>query len=247
MSAPSAGQRYLTGVTEILNQILSQEWGAIETAGHTVAASIRGGGIVHVFGTGHSHMLAEEMFYRAGGLAAINPILIDSLMLHDGAENATRLERLQGLAETIFPEVPVSEGDTLIVASNSGGNPVCAEMAQLCLDAGASVIAIISRKHAASSAMRRPDCQLADIAHTVIDNHGAVGDASIQIPSLTQRVAPTSTVAGAAIINAIAAEAIAILAADGGEVEVFTSSNVTDGDTHNANLLTRYRSQIRAL
>lgn len=243
----SAGHRYLIGAIRILEEIMTEEWSSISDAADAVASTISSGGLVHVFGTGHSHMLAEEMFYRAGGLAAINPILVDSLMLHDGAENSTRLERLPGLAETIFPDVPVSSGDTLIVASNSGGNAVCAGLARLCAQAGAQVVAIISGRHAANRAGQRPDAQLEHVADVLIDNRGIVGDASVAIEGLDQRVAATSTVAGAAIMNAIVAEAVERLMAADGKVEVFTSSNVEDGDELNAELLARYRNMIKAL
>ena len=95
--APSAGRRYLSGVIGILEQISRDQWPYIRTAAGFVTDTISSGGLVHVFGTGHSHMLAEELFYRAGGLAAANPILVESLMLHAGAENSTQLERRSGI------------------------------------------------------------------------------------------------------------------------------------------------------
>ena len=243
----SAGQRYLSGAVDVLEQIATHEWPAIRTAAESVAGTVARGGLVHVFGTGHSHMLAEEMFYRAGGLAAINPILVESLMLHAGAEESTRLERVAGTAESIFSDVPMKEGDTLIIASNSGGNAVCGEMARLAADAGASIIAIISTRHAETSGPRDDGSRLDLVADILIDNHGAVGDASVSVEGLSRRVAPTSTVAGAAIINAIVAEAVEILTERGDTVEFFSSSNVDGGDAVNAALIARYREVVRAL
>ncbi|MEX1126571.1 MAG: SIS domain-containing protein [Acidimicrobiia bacterium] len=245
--SPSAGQRYLIGVVTILGEIAVDQWPAIRAAAAQVADTVAGGGLVHVFGTGHSHMLAEELFYRAGGLAAVNPILVGSLMLHAGAENSTLLERQEGLAETIFADLPLKRGDTLIVASNSGGNAVCEEMAQLAHDAGARIVAIISRRHAHHSASQGDKSQLLDLADLVIDNHGDVGDASVDIEGLGRRVAPTSTVAGAAILNAIVAESVEILVGRGVAVDVFSSSNVAGGDAANAELVARYRNRVKAL
>jgi len=247
MTEPSAGQRYLKGVVDILEEIAVDEWPSIRDAAGTVADTVAGGGLVHVFGTGHSHMLAEELFYRAGGLAAVNPILIESLMLHAGAENSTSLERRPGVAETIFDDLPLKPGDTLIVASNSGGNAVCEELAQLASTAGAQVVVIVSRRHADHSASERDGSRLADLADVVIDNHGDIGDASVEIEGIERRVGPTSTVAGAAIVNAIVAEAVGILVGRGAPVEVFTSSNLPQGDAANAELVARYRDRVRSL
>jgi len=243
----SAGRRYLEGVGRIVEEIAREEWLSIRAAAETVAGTIASNGIIHVFGTGHSHMLAEEMFYRAGGLAAVNPILIEALMLHAGAENSTRLERELGLAAQIFGEIPLEPGDTFIVASNSGGNAVCEELAQLAGGAGASVIAILSSRHAEHSAGERDGSRLSELADVVIDNRGDIGDASIGLEGSDRRVGPTSTVAGAAIVNAIAAEAVEILMGLGLDVDVFTSSNLPDGDAFNAELVDRYRNRVRAL
>ena len=243
----SAGQRYLTGVIGLLQDLSAEQWTAIRMAAERVAETVAGGGLVHAFGTGHSHMLAEELFYRAGGLAAVNPILVESLMLHGGAENSTRLERQSGLAPSIFAGLQIREGDTLIVASNSGGNAVCDELTQLFRDAGAHIVAILSRRHAHQSSLEGMGPRLIDLADVVIDNHGAVGDASVDIDGLAPRVGPTSTVIGTAIVNAIVSEAVEILIGRENVVEVFSSSNVAGGDAANAGLVARYRKVVRAL
>lgn len=243
----SAGQRYLSGAIDVLEQIATHQWQSIHAGAQSIADTIAGGGLVHVFGTGHSHILAEEMFYRAGGLAAVNPILVESLMLHAGAEESTRLERLVGTAAAIFNDVPMKRGDTLIIASNSGGNAVCGEMARLAVDAGATIVAIISKRHAEVSGPRDDGSRLAVVADILIDNHGAVGDASVTVEGHSRKVAPTSTVAGAAIVNAMVAEAVEILVGRGDSVEFFSSSNVDGGDAVNAALIARYGGVVSAL
>lgn len=212
-----------------------------------VADTVLREGLIHVFGTGHSHIMAEEMFYRAGGLAGINPILVGPLMLHESAIDSTRLERLSGLASEIFAGLAVSPHDTLIVASNSGGNPVSAGLARLCADAGARVVAVVSRRHAAYSQRQSKDESLEEIADVVIDNHGLVGDAGVEIPGLGHKVGPTSTAAGAVIVNAVVAEAVERLVVAGAPVDVFMSANVEGGDEHNQVLLDRYREVVRSL
>jgi uncharacterized phosphosugar-binding protein len=234
----SPGRQYLERAHELVARLETDEWPAIERAAALVADAIEAGGTLHAFGTGHSHMLAEELFYRAGGLVRVRPLLFEGLMLHAGAELSTKLERLQGLAAALFADQAMTAGDVLIAISNSGGNVVTSEFATLAREAGVRVIAVISRAHATSPKARMTDTlRLHDIADVVIDNGGAVGDAAVDIDGMTTPVGPTSTVAGAAALNAVVVEAVGLLAARGVTAEVFTSSNVAGGDVANERLL----------
>lgn len=236
--AGSAGQRYLTAARALVARLGDVEWPNIQAAATLVADALERGGTVHAFGTGHSHMLAEELFYRAGGLVRVRPILFEGLMLHAGAELSTRLERLPGLAEALLDDHPLGPSDVLVVASNSGGNAVVSSLAQLAHRRGVPVIAVISRNHATSDSARSTAYpRLHEVSDIVIDNGGAVGDAAVEIEGLARPVGPTSTVVGAAALNAIVAEAVERLVARGIAPEVFTSSNVEGGDAANARLL----------
>jgi uncharacterized phosphosugar-binding protein len=238
----SAGRRYLGAAERLVARLAGDEWANLDHAAALVADALANGGTVHAFGTGHSHMLAEELFYRAGGLVRVRPILFEGLMLHAGAELSTSLERLPGLAATIADHHPMEPGDVLFVASNSGGNAVVTELASLARGRGVPVIALISRTHAASSAARSAVAApaalgLADVADVVIDNGGETGDAAVSIEGFGTRVGPTSTVVGAAALNAIVVEAVERLVARGIHPDVFVSSNVAGGDAVNARLL----------
>jgi uncharacterized phosphosugar-binding protein len=236
--ARPAGQRYLDAARNLVERLVVTEWPSIDAAATLVADALERGGTVHAFGTGHSHMLAEELFYRAGGLVRVNPILFEGLMLHAGAELSTSLERLPGLAEALLEQHPIIAGDVLVVASNSGGNAVVSTLAQSARQRGAAVIAVVSRTHATSAAARATMYpRLHEVADVVIDNGGAVGDAAIEARGFATRVGPTSTVVGAAALNAVVAEAVERLVARGVHPEVFTSSNVEGGDAVNARLL----------
>jgi uncharacterized phosphosugar-binding protein len=203
-----------------------------------VANALQAGASIHAFGTGHSHILAEELFYRAGGLVRVKPILFEGLMLHESARLSTSLERMPGLASALLEDHPIVPGDVVIVASNSGGNAVSSELAEASRSAGAAVIAITSLRHATSTAVRPSDsAKLHEIADVVIDNGGGVGDAAIDIDGYDRKVAPTSTVVGAAILNAIVAEAVERLVMRGTPPDVYTSSNVEGGDAANARFL----------
>jgi len=235
---PTAGQRYLREVARLVDRLTAEEWPSIDRAADLVADALARDGTIHVFGTGHSHMLAEELFYRAGGLVRVRPILFEGLMLHAGAELSTSLERLPGLGAALLADHPIAGDDILIAASNSGGNAVVRELAQAVREGGTPVIAIVSRQHAASRSARESGTRnLRDIADVVVDNGGAVGDAAIDIPGFDRTVGPTSTAVGAAVINAIVVEAIERLVGRGVQPEVFMSSNVAGGDEANAGLL----------
>ena len=234
----TAGRRYIAEAGRLVARLATDEWPSLDAAADLVADALAGGGDIHAFGTGHSHMLAEELVYRAGGLVRVKPILFEGLMLHAGAELSTALERLPGIAAAILDQHPMRAGDVLVVASNSGGNAVVGELAGLARARGVPVIAILSRAHASSAASRaagRPNLQ--DIADVVIDNGGVIGDAAVAVDGFANRVGPTSTVVGAAALNAIVAEAVARLVARGITPEVFLSSNVDGGDEVNARLL----------
>ena len=223
----TAGQRYLAEASRLLERLAGDEWSSLSAAAALVADSLARGGSIHAFGTGHSHMLAEELFYRAGGLVRVKPILFEGLMLHAGAQLSTSLERLPGIAAALLEQHPIAPGDVLVVASNSGGNAVVREMAGLARARGIPVIAIVSRAHASSGSARAAGAtNLQDVADVVIDNGGAPGDAAVAIDGFAQRVGPTSTVVGAAALNAIVAEAAERLVAQGIEPDVFLSSNV---------------------
>jgi uncharacterized phosphosugar-binding protein len=234
-SMPSPGRHYLEVVQRLVERLSGEEWSNIRAAAELIADALEGGHEIHAFGTGHSHMLAEELFYRAGGLVRVSPILFEGLMLHASAPLSTSLERLPGLAEALLRDHPVAAGDVLIVVSNSGGNAVTSELAQLAGRAGARVIGLTSIRHATSSAARASALpRLHEIADVVLDNGGRAGDAAIDIEGFDRPVAPTSTVVGAAILNAVVAEAVQLLVARGIVPDVYASSNTRGGDAANA-------------
>ena len=244
----SAGHTYLDEVIRLLSEVQADQGPAIDKAAELVADTVVADGLVHVFGTGHSHLLAEELFYRAGGLAQINPILVDVLMLHAGAARSTRIERLPGLGTALADEADLRAGDLVVVISNSGGNATCLEVAAAARSRGISTIALTSLQHATAAEARNPGGQrLHDLVDVVLDNRGRPGDAAVTVDGFDQPVGPTSTVVGAAILQAVAAAAVELLVARGHRPDVFASSNLADGDRVNADLIARYSPRVRAL
>ncbi len=231
---PSAGHAYLATIAELIERLETQEWPQIDAAAAIISDAMAAGGTIHAFGSGHSHMLPEELFYRAGGLVRVRPILFEGLMLHASAPLSTTLERVPGLATAILDDHGVESGDVLLIASNSGSNTVITEMARVARDRGLRTVAITSIGHATSDTARAArEPRLHELVDVVIDNGGIVGDATVDIEGLPVRVAPTSTVVGAAIANTLVAEVVQRLLARGVVPEVFASSNVAGGDAVN--------------
>lgn len=247
MTEPAA-YGYLDRLIDIMVRIRSEDLdGGIERAANAVADSLAAGGLLHVFGTGHSHLLALELFYRAGGLAAVNPILVESLMLHVSASQSTLVERKQHNLDEIVSRHRLEAGDTLLVISNSGANAAPAEVAAYAKQRGLKVIALTSLAHSVSDENRASDSTLMAIADVVLDNHGAPGDAATAVAGLSSAMGPTSTVSGAAIVNALAIRAAELMVARGVAPDVFVSANLRGGDESNAALVEAYADRIGAL
>ncbi len=216
----------------------------IAAAVDAVVAAAEGDNLVYVFGTGHSHILAEEVHYRAGGLACMVPILATATMLHEGAVASSATERLEGLAAPIFERYDIGPKDVLFVVSNSGVNAAPVEAARIGRRIGCTIIAITSVAYSTASAKGRET--LADIADIVLDNGIPPGDAIVDVPGTSIKCGPASTAIGAAIINAILSQAAHRLAANG-DAPIYLSSNMPGSAEQNTKLVERYRSRNRHL
>lgn len=239
---------YRDTIVTILDDILANQSNALDKARDAVADAIGADNLVHVTGSGHSHMLAEEVFYRAGGLAAAQAVLDEDLMLHKGAERSTRLEREPGRAERMFDTYGITSGDVLIVASNSGRNAYPVEMALLAKARNVTCIAVTSLLHATKVVSRHASGQrLFEAADIVLDNGGAYGDGALEVPGLAAKMGPTSSIIGVFLVNTLMAEAAAALTAKGIDVDVYQSANTEGSSAGSADLIARWRGRIRGL
>ena len=239
---------YTENIKNIIGRIVTESSQAIELAADVFAQTLTDGNRIYLFGTGHSHMLAEELFYRAGGLVNIQPVLVEPLMLHVSASESTVAEREEGIAERIFNNYAMSENDTIVIISNSGRNGVIVDMALLCKEKGLNVIALTNLEHTYASVSRhKSGKRLCEIADIVLDNGGCVGDACIEVESVSGKICPTSTVCGAFILNAVVAEAVDICAKNGFVPDHFASSNIDGGDEINNALVEKYKKEIKHL
>ena len=243
----SAINAYFENLSQLLNRTLQTQQEALETAARQIANALREGGMVYTFGTGHGHLLALEIFYRAGGMARLCPILDEKLMLHISAAGSTLEERNEAWVDKLLEKYPIKKGDVLIAMSNSGRNAVPVLLAAEARKRGAYVIALTSMQHTQNVTSRnRLNLRLFETADLVLDNGGVLGDASWQAADGAM-VGPTSTAIGAAMLQAIVCRVKELSLEENFEADYFKSSNVDGGDEWNNRLIAKYKDQIPGL
>lgn len=227
---PSAD--YLKRCYELVATVEAQQT-AIQQAADWFAETILAGRMVHLFGSGHSRILVEEMWPRYGSFPGFNPIVELSLSFHNlvvgpnGQRQAMFLENVSGLADRILRNFDLSTQDCALVASSSGCNVVPIEMAEIFKKRGIKVVAIISRKHSeASRSQHASGKKLQDFADLVLDTGAPVGDAMVKVEGLETPVAPGSTVGGCLLINSVKAEVAARLTKAGKPPKVLTAGAI---------------------
>jgi uncharacterized phosphosugar-binding protein len=225
-------EEYLKKCQGIINKI-SQQKDQIQKAADWFAKSILSGRVVHVFGSGHSRIMVEELWPRYGSFPGFNPIVELSLTYHNnvvganGQRQAMFLENVSGLAERILRNFGLSEIDCALIISSSGTNLVPVEMAELFQRKKIKVVALITKEHSEKSKSKRSDGKkLSDFADLVLDSGAPIGDSMITIDGLKTPVSPGSTVGGSIIINSIKAELAKRLTDAGQPPKVLTAANV---------------------
>jgi len=231
-AALTAGQAYQDGLGAILATAMRAETRNLRDAAQIIAGTFSASGVLYIFGSGHSHMFAEEAFYRAGGATRVCPVLKPRYMLHEGAVQSTRLEREPGHAAEVLSGYELdADRDCMLVVSNSGANALPIDVASTASGQGLPVIAITSRTYA--RAVQRPGPRLHDVVDVVIDNHCPPGDALVRLADDLPPVGPVSTVVGLALLNTLLVESCALQLARGERPEVFLSANMPGAAAHN--------------
>ena len=210
---------------------------AIQQAAEWFTESILAGRMVHLFGSGHSRIMVEEMWPRYGSFAGFNPIVELSLTFHNqivganGQRQAMFLENTPGLAKRILRNYDLSPIDSALVASSSGCNVVPIEIAQEFQQRGVKVVALISQQHSdASDSRHESGKKLHNFADLVLDTGAPVGDAMTMIDGMDTPVSPGSTVGGCMLVNALKAEVAARLAKAGQPPRVLTAGAIVGSE-----------------
>jgi uncharacterized phosphosugar-binding protein len=222
--------QYLARARELLDKVAAQQ-NKITQAADWFAETILAGRMVHVFGSGHSRIMVEEMWPRYGSFPGFNPIVELSLTFHNpvvganGQRQAMHLENVTGLAERILRNFDLLPQDSALVISSSGCNVVPVEMAEEFKRRGIRTVALVTLAHATASLSRHPrGIKLHDVVDLVLDAGAPIGDAMVQIDGLETPVSPGSTVGGCLIVNCLKAEIADRLTRAGQPPKVLTAA-----------------------
>jgi uncharacterized phosphosugar-binding protein len=238
--------QFTSKINDVLQQILQTEMEHIEKAADLVAKAVAQDGLMYTFGTGHSHVTAEDMTYRAGSLIPVDAILERSLTGHEKVAQSEYMERVEGMAKVIFDYYEMTRRDVLLVISNSGRNAAPIEMAMIAQANGVPVIAITSLAHSKGTTSRHSSGKkMYEFADVVIDNHCPKGDCLLHLEGLSQPVGAGSSVATLFILNMILTQAVQNLLGMGIVPPVGMSGNLDGSYEYNKPLIDRYKSRIK--
>ena len=238
-------ENYFSQIREQLSTVEAQESSQMEACAKAIANTLTQDGVIHLFGCGHSHLLSLEVYYRAGGLVPLRPILHEPVMLHEGALRSSELERTNDYASTFLANENIQPEDTVIVISTSGRNPVPIDVALHAKTAGAAVAGLTSVAYSSAQPSRHKDgFRLMDVVDIVLDNHAPPGDALLTHPDIPTPFASSSTAVGTAMLQAAIARAIEITADRGETPPIFASGNADGGDAQNEQWLHKYRDRL---
>ena len=237
----TALDQYLQAMRELQARVVEGQRARLLEVAQRMAETTRRDRRIFLFGTGHSHLIAEEGFYRAGGLANVVPILTEHVMLHHLPSLGSRLERTPGLAELILERYAPQPEEMLFVFSNSGVNQLPVEMALRGRERGLFVVSISSLDYARQAPLSALGMRLDQSVDLALDNGGVPGDACLALEGFPWHVAPSSTVVCALLWNGLVAETARLLLESGTEPPVFVSLNVTGAAQHNQALLEKWR------
>lgn len=230
---------YINDVHHLIDEMAAANEKSLQSVANLIAESLASDGVLHVFGSGHSSLLAQEVFYRAGGLAPVNAVLDVNLTVF-GTSRPTWVERLEGYADSIFASYDVRPGEVMLVISNSGINPVPIDMAIGAKERGLTPVAVGSAKvYADAESRHSAGASLFDVVDHVLDTRVPYGDAIAGIDEI--RTGAVSTLLGSALLNLLTIEIVKIM---GTNAPVFVSQNIPGGDEANAALIERFRGRI---
>ena len=233
-------KNYLTKINSLLDKILKEEKNKILSSAKLISDSYKRGGQLYIFGTGHSRLLGEEAFHRAGGFAAACPIRDDNLTFKKGATKATSLERTPNIAKKALSKYKISNKDILMIVSNSGVNHAPVEAAMIAKQKKIKSIALTSVKYSKKAPLSELNKRLYEIVDVYIDNKIPPGDSIININQFS--VGPASTITGSFILNSILIEVADMLKLEK-IFPFYISSNMPNADRNNNKLENRFRKK----
>ncbi|MEW5356401.1 MULTISPECIES: SIS domain-containing protein [unclassified Streptomyces] len=247
MSDRTPAGQFFDAAIGLLQRVRDEEADAITAAGALLADTVADGGRLFAFGAGHSSLAAQDVVYRAGGLALMNLLAVPGAVGVDvmPATLGSALERVDGLAAAVLDSSPIRSGDALVIVSLSGRNALPVEMALNARALGIKVVGVTSVAYAAQTTSRHVSgTYLKDHCDIVLDSKIAVGDAELTLDTVPAPFAPASTVVTSALMQAVMATAAGALADRGIEPPLLRSGNVDGGHDWNARVFDQYADRI---
>lgn len=246
-------EAYHGSVSALLKKIVDNEQERMRKASTILAEAIQKDRLIYVLGTGgHSSMAAEEMFWRAGGLVPIYPILDPGLSVMHGALRSNLIERTPGYIAPILKYHGLTRGDVLLLCNAYGINASTIDAALECRRLGITTIAITSTEFCRGvppgHPSRHPSNQnLYEVADHYINCWMPFGDAVVSFEKVPQKVCPTSSMVNFFALNCLVAATVEELVRRGVEPPIWTSSNIPGGDEANRKHFEKYGKRVKYL
>ena len=234
-------EAFIAHIHSVLQRFQESQKAALETVAAAVADRMENGGLLYVVGSGHSHMVGEELYARAGGLACIRLIAPMELTLGEHPMKSTMVERSADYAYVILTQYKITDKDIVMIVSNSGRNAMSVELALELKKRGIPTVAFTSLAHSMESSSRHSSGKrLFEVCDYVIDNCGCPGDAAMELPGIPGRMGSTSSIVGMFMAQSLNLLLARELQRRGMEVPVFLSSNLDAGDAWNKHIMEKY-------
>ncbi|HOS71871.1 MAG TPA: sugar isomerase domain-containing protein [Bacteroidales bacterium] len=244
---------YLNQVIDLLKKVEEREADNIDKGAELMAKAIEKDELIHVYGGGgHTTLVMGEMFFRAGGLANINPIMEPGLSVFNQALKYLELERTVNYGRAIVKYFKIKKGEVLIIFHNIGINPATIDAAMEAKESGAQIIAVSSsfwqNEMAKDHFIRHPNKKnLFDYADVCIDDYNPVGDAVVKLDGFSTSIAPISNIIDFYIAHRLEISAIRKCVERGIKPPVWSSANAPGGDEINAKFVEKYLPRVKYL
>ncbi|MEO3810256.1 SIS domain-containing protein [Sphaerisporangium sp. B11E5] len=244
-----SGAAYAQRAQVLAHEVAVSQAPAVRAAAELLYASLRAGGVIQAFGSGHSEAIAMEIAGRAGGLVPTNRLTLRDLVLYGGEPPSVlaspELERDPAIARRVYELAPVAPQDAFVIISSSGVNGSVVELASIVKERRHALVALTSVRHSTEMRSRHPTgLKLLDLADVVLDNGAPYGDAVLPLPG-GGSFGAVSTITSALLAQMVVAEVVGTLLAAGETPPIYRSANVLGGDEHNRELEGRYAGRIR--
>jgi len=233
-------KRYAQRTIELMEEVVKTQASQIAKGGKKIAVSLLADGILHVFGSGHSALIAKEIVGRAGGILPVNAI-------PDPTEGTA--EQVEGYGAALFARYAekygVKPGEVVIIISTSGRNPAPIEIAMAAKSQELFTIGITSLEYSRQVTSRHSSGKrLFEVVDLVLDNSAPLGDALIEVEGSAQKAGPASTITGALLANMLILRTIEEISRQGGTPPILISQNLEGAEEHNRALWEKYRQRL---